>query len=301
MEFKPNEFFLGLVDFITILLPGALLTGVLLAVDNSHSGWYATNANKIGPLYCFGLDDGTSVIFWTGFAFTSFGLGYFLSSIASGLDVLSDNIRKELFPYKKLLFKQFLEQEKNKEIGDNYEDPKLEIEDGKELLVVNNGTGTIKIRKSEFDNFCKDFLSNGFRRFFHFLFELKSEVSIDKSLEVVLSLKNSTLGKGESTINAYKWNLLLLETHCPVAAEQINRTMAASKFFRSLVVVFILLLLFLCFGVLPKSDSSLSIVSILSIFSFREYIVQRQKSIEMAYKGLITLYFLPARFVKTKD
>lgn len=297
MEFKPNEFFLGLVDFIAILLPGALLTGILLAVDNFHRVWYSSES---APLFQLAQDDKTVAIFWVSFIFTSFGLGYFLSSIASGLDVLADKIRNELFPYKRLLFKQFIEQKKNKKIGANYDEPIPGANAyGNEFLVVNTDTGITEVDKSEFDKFCEDFLTNWFRQLIHFLFALNFKVLIDKNLGEVLSLKNDVLKKTESDINAYKWSLVLLEAHYPVAAEHVNRTMAASKFFRSLVVVFILLLLFLYFGVLPKFHSSLFITASLLVLSFREYIVQRQKSIETAYKGLLTLYFLPERFVKT--
>lgn len=296
MEFKPNEFFLGLVDFIAILLPGALLTSILLAVDNCQRGWSGLVS---GPLFQLAQDDKTVAIFWVGFIFTSFGLGYFLSSIASGLDTLADMIRHELFPYRKSLFSQFIKQKHNKKISTDYEEPTIEIIKGKEVLVVHTNTETIAVEKADFDKFCTDFLGNFFRRFFHFFFELNAKVEIDKNLGVILFLRNNVLPKTEADINAYKWSLIVLEANYPVAAEHVNRTMAASKFFRSLVIVFILVLLFAFAGLLTKSYLSLFLTFLLLVLSFREYIVQRQKSIETAYKGLIALYFLPERFVKT--
>lgn len=299
MEFKPNEFFLGLVDFIAILLPGALLTGILLAVDNFHAGWYSPGATDT-PLFQLARDTQTVTVFWVGFVFTSFSLGYFLSSIASGLDVLFNRIREELFPYERQLFKRFVKQENKIEIGDNYEDPKIKIESGKEIMVLNHAGQLIKNEKTTFNFFCKMFLNNSIRRFFYFLFQLESMLRIDSSLAVVLSIKKNALGDANAVINAYKWSLMTLEAHYPVAAEQANRTMAASKFFRSLVVVFIVLDLLIFFEALPKSDSSLIIVGLLLLFSFREYVVQRQKSIASVYTGLITFYFSPTGFVKTK-
>ncbi len=36
MDFKPNEFFIGLVEFITILLPGVVLALIVLLVEANH-------------------------------------------------------------------------------------------------------------------------------------------------------------------------------------------------------------------------------------------------------------------------
>lgn len=164
MGFKPNEFFLGLVDFIAILLPGALLTGILLAVDKFHAGWYSPGATAT-PLFQLAQDEKTVTVFWVGFVFTSFGLGYFLSSIASGLDVLFNRIREELFPYERQLFKRFVKQENKIDIGENYEGPKIEIENGKEIMVLNHAGQFIKNEKTTFNCFCKMFINNSIRRF----------------------------------------------------------------------------------------------------------------------------------------
>lgn len=93
MDFKPNEFFIGLVEFITILLPGAMLTLIVLLVETNHP----VQANYV--LYQYAFSNDTNIIFWVAIIFSSFGLGYFLSSIASGLDPLYDAIRKQFYPY----------------------------------------------------------------------------------------------------------------------------------------------------------------------------------------------------------
>lgn len=36
MDFKPNEFFIGLVEFITILLPSVILTLIVLLEETKH-------------------------------------------------------------------------------------------------------------------------------------------------------------------------------------------------------------------------------------------------------------------------
>ncbi|MBL0136049.1 MAG: hypothetical protein IPP79_19745 [Chitinophagaceae bacterium] len=55
----------------------------------------------------FAFSEDTTIIFWVLIVFSSFGLGYFLSSIASGLDPLYDWIRKQFSPYNEDLEKGF--------------------------------------------------------------------------------------------------------------------------------------------------------------------------------------------------
>ncbi len=101
MSFKPNEFFIGLVEFITILLPGAVLAFIVLLVEANHP------VQTGHALYQYAFNDDKKIIFWVVVIFSSFGLGYFLSSIASGLDPLYDAIRKQFYPYDEDLRERF--------------------------------------------------------------------------------------------------------------------------------------------------------------------------------------------------
>lgn len=251
MNFKPNEFFIGLVDFISVILPGSLLTAILLGVE----------ANGKEGIYTYYKGD-TSIALWIAFIFVSFGLGHFLNSIASGIDWFYDWIRKQLFPYKENILEKF-NKVKNRE-------------------------------DTSFDNYFEEFKSNIFRKSGHFFFELEPEVfrdgiKIEESFEVALSIRNEHLGIKSKATNVYKWSQALLDSYFPAVAEQVNRYMAVSKFFRSLVLVSLLFILFSLLGFLPSSIPWWP-GFVLLILSFREYIVQRQKSVIATYKGIVSLF-----------
>ena len=80
MDFEPQKFFIGLMDFFSILLPGALLT-FLLKVEAAHSGW----AEKLPQL------DGVKG--WVAFLATSYVLGHFAFLLSSWLDQFYDWLR----------------------------------------------------------------------------------------------------------------------------------------------------------------------------------------------------------------
>lgn len=81
MDVEPQKFFIGVIDFFSILLPGAILT-------------FAAK-NKIGPLL-FGSSYGELVgtAGWIAFLFSAYLLGHFIFLIGSCLDArLYDRIR----------------------------------------------------------------------------------------------------------------------------------------------------------------------------------------------------------------
>ena len=81
MNFEPQKFFIGLIEFFSVLLPGALLTYLL--------------KDDVGPRF---LDQDyrslVGVQGWTAFIFTSYLLGHFIFLLGSQLDELYDAIRK---------------------------------------------------------------------------------------------------------------------------------------------------------------------------------------------------------------
>ncbi len=56
MSFDPQKFFIGLMDFFSILLPGALLTFILMgdvgSVVLGGGGLLSSSAQKVGPPSC---------------------------------------------------------------------------------------------------------------------------------------------------------------------------------------------------------------------------------------------------------
>ena len=152
-------------------------------------------------------------------------------------------------------------------------------------------------KNQEYKNFKKIFLQNYARNFLHFLFELEWKLEESKTLPIVTYLK-SKAGL-ESVLNNFQWSSIILDSMYPLAAEKSNRAMAASKFFRSLVIVFFVgLLLQLC-ECLPNKIPFWAWLGMM-ILSFREYVVQRQKSIVATYRAVLTFTSLPNTFKKDK-
>jgi hypothetical protein len=81
MNFDPSKLFIGLMDFFTILLPGALLTYLLMA--------------DLGTLMLgdrFGNLAGSEA--WAAFLFASYLLGHMVFLLGSWLDIIYDWLRQ---------------------------------------------------------------------------------------------------------------------------------------------------------------------------------------------------------------
>lgn len=80
MNFDPQKYFIGLMDFFTILLPGALLTYLLMG--------------EVGPVV---LGDGYAELAgaqaWAAFLFASYLLGHLVFLLGSWLDGIYDWLR----------------------------------------------------------------------------------------------------------------------------------------------------------------------------------------------------------------
>lgn len=260
MNFKPNEFFLGIVEFIVIILPGALFVTVLLVIESKH------NINSIRDLYQNIPEKELRTGFWVAFAFSSFGFGYFLSSIASGLDQIYDIVRNQIYPNIEKLKEEY---DKTSEAGG----------------------------KQKFEDFSNKYLNNSLRKVLHFLFEFELKIKIDKSFSEANKI---FLQQHPSVIiasNTYKWACSLLEAKYPLISEQSNKIMAASKFFRSLVIVALFIFVF---QLLNLISIPFWISIFLALLSFREYVVQRQKSTQFTYRSIVTLLNMPKEFHSEK-
>ena len=102
-----------------------------------------------------------------------------------------------------------------------------------------------------------------------------------------LLLKKEKTGiEDRSVLNAFEWSCAWLLAYQPGMYSVVERYIAESKFFRSLIVVLsITLVVFLV-----ENDFLISsILLLLIIFSLIRYLSQRQKSIETAYQFVITV------------
>jgi len=73
MNFNPQQFFIGLMDFFSVLLPGALLTWLLMT--------------EVGPVVLgdrYAKLDGAQA--WTAFLFASYLFGHLVFLLGSWLD-----------------------------------------------------------------------------------------------------------------------------------------------------------------------------------------------------------------------
>jgi len=102
----------------------------------------------------------------------------------------------------------------------------------------------------------------------------------------IIAFKEEKIGIGDrKTLNAFKWSCAWLLANKPEMYMGVERYIAESKFFRSLIVtLFALLVMYVV-----KGDIWLSVIlALLLILSFVRYLTQRQKSIETAYQYVLT-------------
>jgi len=285
MDFKPNEFFIGLVEFITILLPGTVLALIVLLVEVNHP------VQACHALHQYAFSDDTNIVFWVAIIFSSFGLGYFLSSIASGLDPFYDTIRKQFYPYDEDLRQRFkyncLCEKQKKEYLRIYERSltKRKKEDCAKKDIISELTEKERL----FEGYTIKFTNNYLRILLAIIFKLDFKIKIDRSYEEARKILNTQPEFVRNATNTYKWAGTVLEDHYPAIGEQATRIMSASKFFRSMVVV---ALIFLALQLLGQISFSLwQINCLILVLSFREYIVQRQKSVQKTYQSIVTLTY----------
>ena len=83
---KPGEFFVGVVDFFAILLPGAIVTALLAPrLGSSLSGLLLTPSSEVGQ--------------WIVFLISAYFLGHMVFLLGAYLDPLYNRVRKYLAPY----------------------------------------------------------------------------------------------------------------------------------------------------------------------------------------------------------
>jgi 8-oxo-dGTP pyrophosphatase MutT (NUDIX family) len=230
MNFEPQKFFIGLIDFFSVLLPGALLTYLL------KDSW--------GPIFlgtaayeALGSTEG-----WIVFLFSSYLLGHFIFLLGSLLDEIAY-------------------------------DP------------IRTGTAAKQVEKLA----AGKKLSWAFTRALaSLLFKRNSDTTVRQAARI----KEHYLAPlhASSAINAFQWCKARLATESPEALATVNRFEADSKFFRSLVIV--LLILFLpaqLTGRPPIGIWGLVLLALAIGLALWRYIDQRLKAIDQAYWFVITL------------
>jgi len=285
MDLKPNDFFIGLVEFITIMLPGAALALIFLLVE------YCNPIQDKHFLYQYAFAKDTSILFWFSFILTSFGLGYFLSSIASGLDGLYDTIRNHVYPYEEELRRRFKcnsltdkQRIKYAAAYKKYREKEKKRNGGEELPGA-----PLKEEEKLLEGYKIVFQKNLLRRLALFFFELEFRIKIERSYEEVRKILDTQPEAVRNATNAYKWAGTILEAHFSSISDQAIRIMAASKFFRSIVIVALIFLVLQIFGQIPSKYWLIN--AIILLLSFREYIVQRHKSVQKTYQSIVTLSY----------
>ncbi len=116
--------------------------------------------------------------------------------------------------------------------------------------------------------------------------KLKGKVYDDhKCVKKVLEIRESRYGNELTPVyvNTYKWSVFKLQKEYPEAAAEVERYMADSKFFRSLFVILLVLLV-----VFWREDCDISLCLFVgSAFSMVRYFKKRRKATETAYQYII--------------
>ncbi|MDM0069623.1 NUDIX domain-containing protein [Variovorax sp. J31P207] len=224
MNFEPQKFFIGLMDFFSILLPGALLSYAIKdgvgsrVLDRSFSAMGVPEA-------------------WLVFFFSSYLLGHYIFLMGSWFDELYDMARRT-----------------------------TQTQRLKELA----RWGTLRPKWQRF------------------LLWLVFKREKDQAVDRVGAIKRNYLNplQAADAVNTFQWAKLRLALEKPEVLAPVQRFEADSKFFRSLVVV----LLLLPFAVGPDRRHSFAIYwFVFLLLAFWRYMEQRHKASSQAYWAVIAL------------
>lgn len=230
MSFEPQKFFLGVIDFFAIILPGAILTFLV--------------KDSLGPfLLSSHYDKLTGAPGWVAFLGGSYLLGHFVFLIGAGLldDYTYDPLRKA-----------------------SYGEQISRLADDKRLSPLP-------------------------ARFLARIFMGKES---DRAVNLAVRIKEHYVGPlgGAKAINAFQWSKAKLILAHPAAIEEVHRLEADSKFFRSLVIVCIIVIAILNPFKLVDMRRELVYASItVLILGFWRYVDQRLKATTQSYRYILAL------------
>lgn len=119
-----------------------------------------------------------------------------------------------------------------------------------------------------------------------------------KRLELVKNIREESYGNNlkDDYLNTFKWAKFKLLSEFPESIQEIERYMADSKFFRGLIVIFIIVLIVL---MMYEHWLSAVVCLILIAFSFVRYFFKRHLATETAYKYIIFLEKLNEKIITT--
>lgn len=230
MDLKPQNFFIGVIDFFSVILPGALVTYFL-------NGLLYTRFFGDGKVF---LLPETKVQKWIVFLFATYIIGNIIFLIGSFLF--------DTMVYDKLLRNVFFK--KNYDLGYHTATAIRKQYISSESW-INQLVATKKLKEQEIEKlFKKD----------------KREI-----------------------INTFKWAQHFLSIKYPEILVEIKKFEADSKFFRSLVVAFIIIGAVLLGKEEWISATCFFVLSLLSLYRYGEL---RYKSTERAYELIITINHL---------
>jgi 8-oxo-dGTP pyrophosphatase MutT (NUDIX family) len=227
MNFDPAKFFIGLIDFFSIILPGALLTYLL----NPDLGPWLLGDARYALLVA---NDATLA-----FLFSSYVFGHFVFLIGAwGLDDLYDQVRLATR--------------------------------GSQIKRLSKGEGAAPA---------------WLRQLASVLFK----TDVDRTVEQAILIKEHYLDRlgAAKAVNAFQWCKAKLTLDSPAALATVQRFEADSKFFRSFVIVLVLVMPWSIAGT-PLRASVLTACVVLLPLALWRYVDQRLKAVNQAYWSVIT-------------
>lgn len=116
----------------------------------------------------------------------------------------------------------------------------------------------------------------------------------ESAYQCAMKIRNSVIDEAEQkALNTFQWARSVLIAKCPIAAEDVHRLEADSKFFRSLLIVFILGAIVLFYsGRMVEGFAALVLV----VPCFFRYYERRLKSTTQAYIHIVTMHRLGSLF-----
>jgi hypothetical protein len=224
MDLKPSDIFIGVIEFFSVMLPGALLTYFLTGMFYND----VFGAGKVFP------EPPTDAVRWIVFLLITYVIGNIIFMIAAFLDNIYDKVlRKPLFQ-------------------SNYD-------------LRYKTAWAVQRQYIDTDRTLDELLDS----------DKITDVEHDEIL------KNPE----REILNTYKWAQHFLLFKNPDALADIRRTEADSKFFRSLVVTFLIIAVLLLAQAKNAEALFFLALSILCLYRYGDF---RRKATEKAYEIIIT-------------
>jgi len=255
---RPNEFYVGVIDFFAVLVPGSISTAIL--VEKFHS-WII---KSFGVVLQGSSEKGIA------FLVCAYFIGHLIFLAGSYIDEQAyDPLRKWI-----LLQENELEDWLKNDAGSK-EKQSICGRLIKKYLIVRNNTEKALNRATK--------LHQIFNRLF---IKVKTYA---KMYQCVKEICDAFFCKEQDTSTVLRWVRSVLLITCSEAVEEVRRLEADSKFFRSMIVVCLLAASsFLCGGSIVEYCVAL----ILAVLCFIRYVERRLKAMTQACIHVITLHQL---------